>query len=89
MVAEAAFGTVSGVVLCRPGGSYPGSLLVSNCIIQSASAFNNLHAPKTLGRIMRKWFIGPQMYLPTVGIVRRRSVPHLLTTQNLFFPLIA
>lgn len=29
MVAEAAFGIVSGVVICRPGGSYPGSLLLA------------------------------------------------------------
>lgn len=30
MVAEAVFGIVSGVVICRPGGSYPGSLAVSS-----------------------------------------------------------
>ena len=30
MVAEAELGIVSGVVICRPGGSYPKSLLISS-----------------------------------------------------------
>lgn len=29
-VAEIVFGIVSGVVICRPGGSYPRCLLVTN-----------------------------------------------------------
>ena len=41
MVAEAGFGIVSGVVICRPGGSHPRSLLVSSRVIITASAFSD------------------------------------------------
>lgn len=46
---------VSGVVICRPGGSYPGSLPVSSCDIKSANPLKRSHAAslKTQKLIMR------------------------------------